>query len=229
MTTAVLGRKSTYRPEYAQMLLDYIDQGEEPFNEVEKKHKNRKGEEWTEDGKEAMPLRFIGRFAQRIGVTHKCLLGWAERFPDFGEAYSRAREIQAEHILQCGFMGLADATMAKFAAVNLTDLRDKAEHTVNVSEEAKGLLDWVQGRELPTTGQPALPGGVPAIPIDSTVVQQGHDEHAQAQAEPTEAIGHTKAMQTAPKPIEPPCEPESIEQQGRGLEPEGGGENRDET
>ena len=119
------GRPTKYKPEYCQQLIAYMTQ--EPWEEVEVTHTNRKGETWTETKLRPRPIRFLTVFAHEIGVTRDTLAEWYRVHPEFSDAYTRAREMQAEHLLQCGFMGLSDPTMTKFAAVNLTDLSDRSQ------------------------------------------------------------------------------------------------------
>lgn len=130
-----IGRPTIYKPEYCQALLDYMTQ--EPFEDHAVIHTNTKGETWTELKRVPAKIRFLEDFAYEIvHTTPQTLIEWAQKFPRFGEAYSRARHMQKAHLLQCGFAGVSDSQMTKFAAVNLTDCRDKAdiEHsgTVNV-------------------------------------------------------------------------------------------------
>ena len=122
------GRPTKYRSEYCKQIIDYIDYGEEQFFDVSaSSHTNRRGETWSDEKRIPKPLRFVGRWAQIIGVNTDTLAEWCRVHPEFSAAYARARQIQAEHILQCGFAGLSDANISKFAAVNMTDLSDKTE------------------------------------------------------------------------------------------------------
>ena len=122
------GRPSKYKPEYCQMLLDYMTQ--EPWEEVAITHTNRKGETWTEDKLRPNRIKFIQSFAWNIcNVPHETLLDWVKVYPEFRQAYARARDLQSQHLLENGFMGLSDPAMTKFAAVNMTDMRDKQDIT----------------------------------------------------------------------------------------------------
>ncbi|MFH0981888.1 MAG: hypothetical protein V2A79_10145 [Planctomycetota bacterium] len=129
------GRPTKYKAEFGQMLLDYIDQGPEPWEEYEETYVNRTGQVTKMSKLRAKPLRFIGRWAQNMGISHETLLQWAKEKPEFSEAYSRARQLQAEHILAAGMMKLTDPMMSKFAAVNMTDLSDKQDirHEVSIA------------------------------------------------------------------------------------------------
>lgn len=129
------GRPTKYKPEFGQQLIDYIDQGAEPWEEYEEKYIGRNGQVTTMTKLRAKPLRFIGRWAQEHDITHETLLQWVKEHPEFSVAYARARQLQAEHILAAGMMKLTDPMMSKFAAVNMTDLSDKQDirHEVSIS------------------------------------------------------------------------------------------------
>jgi hypothetical protein len=140
------GRPTKYKPQYCEQLIAYMTQ--EPWEDVEVTHTNRKGETWTETKRRANPIRFVTAFAYEIGVTRETLAEWCRVHPEFSDAYTRAREMQSEHLLQCGFMGLSDATMTKFAAVNLTDLRDKTDLEHGVTDTLGKFLQEINGCRL---------------------------------------------------------------------------------
>ena len=159
------GRPTTYKPEYAQMLLDYMSNNY--VREVEQTHTNRKGESWSTTEEKAEPLRFITQFAREVvGVTIDCLERWAKKYDDFGRAYTHARQIQSEHILQCGFLGLADGNMAKFAAVNLTDLKDGPNQAIG---QGNTLILVIDGGDAARSIESRVLDALPINPLQVVV------------------------------------------------------------
>lgn len=150
------GRPTKYKPEYAQMLLDYMQPGNY-IEEVEVTHTNSKGDTWSETVEKPALLRFITAFARKIDVSMETLETWAKdpEKPDFSGAYTRARQIQSEHLLTAGARGLGNATMMKFAAVNLTNLRDTSQQDIkhDVSDGLAQLMKELDGaRHYPKQG-----------------------------------------------------------------------------
>ena len=78
---------------------------------------------------------FLSNFAHKIGVCHDTLLEWCKRHPEFSEAYTCAKELQKQHLIECGLLGLFNSKFAIFTAKNITDMRDKQE----IEHDIKGL------------------------------------------------------------------------------------------
>ena len=125
------GRPTKYRSKYARELITFMEQ--DPWDDVVITHTNKKGETWSTTERRANRLRFLTQFARKIDVSRETLLEWSTcgKHPEFTLAYARAREFQTEHLLDNGLAGLFDGAMTKFAAVNMTDLRDKNETAVS--------------------------------------------------------------------------------------------------
>ena len=125
------GRPSKYKKEYCEMIVVYFDI--EPTKEVEVVTTFKNGT--TRESSEERPnhLKFLNKFARSIGVCHDTLIEWTKRHPEFSDAYTHAKELQKEHLITCGLLGLYNPAFAKFTAVNITDMRDKTETTHDVS------------------------------------------------------------------------------------------------
>ena len=123
------GAPTKYKPEYCEALIEFM-RIDEHTETIELARTNSKGEQWLEQKRIPTLIKFIEDFAwEVVGTTPQTLLEWAKDYPEFGKAYARARHFQKKHLLQCGFAGVSDSTMTKFAAVNLTDMRDKQDMT----------------------------------------------------------------------------------------------------
>ena len=71
------------------------------------------------------PPRFLAEYAYTIGVTDKTLENCSKQIPEFLLAYTRAKQIQREHITKLGNMGLYNSNFAQFTMVNISDWRIK--------------------------------------------------------------------------------------------------------
>lgn len=68
------------------------------------------------------------RFAIKENVTHKTLLRWKVRYPDFCQAYDACKELQKALCVEGGMAGTYNATITKFIALNVSDLKDTVTH-----------------------------------------------------------------------------------------------------
>jgi len=171
------GRPTEYRPEYCESIIKFMTY-ENYAEEIKVEHVNSKGDKWVEVKRIPAELKFIEDWLWENGISAQAASEWKQRYPEFGESYARARQLQTAHLLKCGFAGLSDPTMTKFAAVNLTDLRDKTDLGITVSadltaDECAQLR--AQARQVVSTVvRPALPPGEPSqVPdVASDVAKQ---------------------------------------------------------
>lgn len=100
------GRPTKYEPQYPQLLLDYFH--EEIF--------------------ERQKLPFLSRFAREVaGVCQDTAIEWTKKYPEFSEAYKKAKDMQKEYLIEQGLSGKINTVFAIFTAKNITDMRDKNE------------------------------------------------------------------------------------------------------
>lgn len=120
------GVESTYKEEYCQQMVDYFTR--EPQQVVYKKEYFQNGtlkSEYPIILPEQFPT-FQG-FADEIGTTPKTLLDWEKRYPEFSEAYARAKALQ-EHIWLVNGMGnLYNSQFAQFFGKNCLGYKEKQE------------------------------------------------------------------------------------------------------
>lgn len=110
---AKMGRPSTYKPEYAKMIVDYFDK--------EAYKINKKGRKIAND----LPLK--SGFAKSIGVYSEIISRWAKQHEDFAQALKKAEDSQKRILVTNGLNGLYDKTFAIFTAKNIIGWRDKQE------------------------------------------------------------------------------------------------------
>lgn len=123
-----LGRPTLYKPEYVEELLEYFDQ--EPYVEVEKTVPTKKGPVQI-NVDEATDFPTLAGFAIKIGVHRDTLHEWSKKYPEFSDAYKRAKDFQENYIATNGMKGLVNPAFAIFTAKNVLGWRDKLETSGN--------------------------------------------------------------------------------------------------
>ena len=119
------GRPTKYRKSFCKQIIKFFTV--DPTTEIEVKYKNRKGEEWSKSYDTPNPLVFLSNFAAKIGVCHETLHEWCKVHPEFSVAYARAKELQKQHLIHCGLLGLFNSHFAIFTGKNIAGMVDKQE------------------------------------------------------------------------------------------------------
>jgi hypothetical protein len=159
------GAPTKYYPEICQELEDWFNQ--EPFEEQEIPHYGKDGEiKYIEKKRHPRQLPTLINFARskKIGLT--TLYDWANENhasyqPEFSKTYKEVMKTgQKEFLIQNGIAGLWNPVFSKFVAVNMTDLKDKAEidHTsggekIDNSEETLRKLAFLLRAEAEKKGE----------------------------------------------------------------------------
>jgi hypothetical protein len=151
---AKAGRPTKYRPEYCQAIVEYFSV--EPTYEVPVTITFKNGTEKESTEERPTQLRFLSNFADSIGVDPDTLLEWCRKHKEFSGAYTRAKALQKQHLVTCGLLGLYNSKFAVFTACNITDMRNKEEHTHGVTD---GLADLMKEIGAQGTGLPIKEGG----------------------------------------------------------------------
>ncbi len=131
-----LGRPSKYNPRYCKQIIDFFTQ--ELYTERIKSTLTQKNGSVI-DNYELVPNPplFIGEFAYTLGVDDKTLENWSKSQPAFLLAYTRARQLQQEHIIKLANIGLFNSNFAQFTMVNISEWRIKnnIEHSGKVDAQ----------------------------------------------------------------------------------------------
>lgn len=135
----------TYKPEYAQMMIDYFEKSPH-LKEVRKgwaKEYNRDGTTKKEsENTDLMPNRmpsFLG-FARSINTWPQQLLDWC-RYEEFRLTYNKCKEFQKEWLVNVGLSGYTPATSFMFVAKNFTDMKDKQDIDITSGGEKLGVIE----------------------------------------------------------------------------------------
>jgi hypothetical protein len=131
-----LGRPTKYKTAYCSQIIDYFTQP--LYTERVKSRVTTKSGNVTEHLELlGNPPKWFGAFAYSIGVTQATLLSWTKTNPDFLSAYTRAKELQAEHIRALANMNIYNSNFAQFTMVNISEWRIKnnVEHSGKVDAQ----------------------------------------------------------------------------------------------
>lgn len=133
-----LGRPTDYKPEYVEALIEYFS--EPPYKEVMKKIVTKDGDVVEVPEYEATDFKSLAGFAVSIGVHRETLLNWTKQYPDFFDAYKRAKEYQENFLLINGNKELIHPAFSIFTAKNIIGYRDRQpdevdKTVINISNE----------------------------------------------------------------------------------------------
>lgn len=138
--TRKIGRPTNYIPEYCDLLIEYFSNRSQivGFKKVYYKDGTLKSEEPV-----TMPPSYptFQGFATTINTTVKTLLDWKEKYPEFGEAYARAKDIQESILVENGIQGLYNAGFCQFIAKNTFGYKDKVETENKTTMEVSGSVE----------------------------------------------------------------------------------------
>lgn len=130
------GRKTKYKPKFCQALVDFFDV--EPFTDVKIPHYEKKAGKagkivvWEDIKRMPNKLPTLRDFAKLIKVHVSNIYEWLNEkskvfHPEFRDAFTQAKEIRKDFLIQNGLMGMYPPLSFKFVAINLTDMVDKSE------------------------------------------------------------------------------------------------------
>jgi hypothetical protein len=117
------GRKSKYKPEYCQAMIDF-------FNVAA-----------VDDNGDAIAPRYVFEFADSIGVHHDTLHEWCSKHPEFSVAYNEAREYQKRIILNNAMLGYYNPSITWKMMMNMFGWRNKEESELT-GKDGKDLLSF---------------------------------------------------------------------------------------
>ncbi len=126
------GRPSKYKPEYCQEIIKYFDIEHYKIIQIKTKGKNF---EKIEEKEVANSLQFISGFARKIDVNVDTLREWKANHPEFSAAFTRAKELQHEMMVNNASKGLYNPNFLIFAMKNMHEWRDRTEIDHGLTDE----------------------------------------------------------------------------------------------
>jgi hypothetical protein len=118
------GAPTTYKPEYCEMIIEYMlnpDNTRDVFKVMNTK------EDGIVNHKVGKLFNHISGFAAKINTPTAVLLDWCDKFPDFGLAYKKAKEIQLQQMVDGMVSGVYNPAGTIFALKNMHKWTDRQE------------------------------------------------------------------------------------------------------
>ena len=122
-----VGRPTKYKPEYCKAIIEFFSGDITKKEKITSITKSGVVEHYVEVP-EKLPL--FSAFARSIGVDEDTIVNWTKEYPEFFGAYTRAKALQKEFLIHNGIAGRYDTKFAMFVAVNVTNMKDKQDHTL---------------------------------------------------------------------------------------------------
>lgn len=145
------GRPTKYKKKFCEAIIKYFSQA---TTKIEKVTQITKAGVTSYDLVVANPLPLFSAFARSIGVDENTLLNWTTQHPEFLGAYTHAKALQKEFLIENGMAGRYDTKFAMFVAVNATDMRDKVDHT-HQNPDGSNLFQFLDRCANRTKGIPS--------------------------------------------------------------------------
>ena len=165
------GRPTKYRESFCDAMINFFDVEPFSFHKVphfEKTGKvDRKGNRvvvWYDSVRVVNKLPTMVGFSRFIGVAIRTMYNWMDPensayHEEFLHTYTRtAKELQKDFLIQCGLMGLHNPAYAKFAAINMTNMRDVKSEEYDTSDRLTELLKEISGqsKDIPALNKARL-------------------------------------------------------------------------
>jgi len=123
------------------MLIEFFDV--EPYVDKELPHYYNNDEhrvKWTDYKRVANKLPTLRDFAKSINVSISIVYDWINKHKEFSDAFTHAKEIRKDFLIQNGLQGLYPPATFKFVATNLTDMTDEQKKQIEVGETLADLI-----------------------------------------------------------------------------------------
>lgn len=154
----MMGRPTKYKSEYCDKLIKFFDA--KPYKDVRIRRRSKGGRfTYSQSHRVGEPLPTLRAFAKSIKVGVSTVYDWLDKdhasfHQEFSDAFTRAREIRKDVLIEGGLLGVYNPLFAKFTAINLTDMRDTKEvkqsgevtHRVYTQEETDLLRAFARDR-----------------------------------------------------------------------------------
>ena len=134
------GRPSIYKKVLCKRIIEYFDQ--EPYEDVKIPHYKDGELVWEDIKRMPRPLPTLRGFARQEKIHYQRIYEWVNKNnpkfkKEFADAFTCAKNIQKDILIQNGLQGLYSPAFAIFTAKNITDMKDvqKIEKEVKESKD----------------------------------------------------------------------------------------------
>jgi len=165
------GQPTKYKPEYCKEIIEFFDI--EHFNIITETTTYKNGNKTEREVRVPAQLPFFSAFAREIEVTTETLNQWTKKYPDFSDAYKRAKELQKEMLINNGLMGLYNASSYIFTAKNIAGMRDNPAHEEEIEKILSGLTAEIALGQLAKVKELGLSG----LDMRSAEGNNGNNSH----------------------------------------------------
>jgi hypothetical protein len=122
------GRPTKYKPELCDAIIKFFDV--EPYIDKEIPHYKDGEVKWSDFKRVANRLPTLIRFAKSKKIAIRTIYDWVDKKsavfqPEFLRAFTQAKRLQKEFLIENGLNGCYNPLFAKFVCINLTDMEDK--------------------------------------------------------------------------------------------------------
>ena len=121
-----LGRPTKYKVGYCQNVIDFFTQ-DLYHDRIKSTITQKNGSQVVNYEQAPNPPIWFSDFAYSIGTDTSTINKWIKLFPAFNVAYTRAKELQHNHIKALANMGLYNSNFAMFTMKNISSWRDKKD------------------------------------------------------------------------------------------------------
>ena len=140
-----MARPTKYKPEYCKEIIEFFDI--EPHFETPVVFTDKKGNTREEVKFIPSDLPLFSAFAVSIGTHRETLINWTKavdkkgnlKYPEFFDAYKKAKEYQRNILITNGIKGLYSVAFAIFTAKNIIGWKDRQDITSD-DEKIEGII-----------------------------------------------------------------------------------------
>ncbi|MHC4748212.1 MAG: hypothetical protein ACYS18_12995 [Planctomycetota bacterium] len=149
-----VGRPTKYKKAFCNKLIEFFDA--EPYEKIELPHYQADGETLKWMDYKIVPARMptLRKFAKLIKVHVSNVYEWVNIHKEFRDAFTLAKEIRKEWLIDLGLSGLTPPLAYKFTAINVTDMVDakvveSRDDDKLTAEEKENLRKILKARQAP--------------------------------------------------------------------------------
>lgn len=148
------GQPTKYKPEFCDKLIEFFDV--EPYEKIELPHYQADGKtlKWMDYKLVPQRMPTLRKFAKSIVAGISSVYRWIDEYKDFRDAFTCAKEIRKDWLIDLGLSGLTPPLAYKFTAINVTDMvdtrviEDKADDRLS-EDERENLRKILRERQEP--------------------------------------------------------------------------------
>lgn len=92
-------------------------------------------------------------FAESLGLWKQTVIDWVKVYPDFHDAYVRAKQMFRDFIIKNGITSRYDSRFAQFVAINDTDMRSQID-PIGSGPVSIQVINYIDQRQITQQDDP---------------------------------------------------------------------------